>query len=319
MLHFSNLDIRRAKPGFSEAYYRLFESLDTLVPVILQRHNMGEAEQFQLLDGETNAVISFTTPQNAFVLKLAPNDDLATEVYWYEKVQRAQLASVALVAHDLTKTHVPYMYIIMMHSSGYDLRNATSTHQRAAGIAVGHYLRQLHALPAGGFGALAADHAWTHTDSVTPIHDSLLRSGVTYWKDTLFSPFEIANVENLLLQPHMQVMSPALLHGDVGLPNVLFQVENTQLTLTAMIDPGEIVGGDPMLDLAIATNDFDAFGAGVLHGYTQQQPLTEEEHYRLRVLQLCTLYWSSCWHYATQRDYTRPLHHFRTVFQELMP
>jgi fructosamine-3-kinase len=78
-----------------------------------------------------------------------------------------------------------------------------------------------------------------------------------------------------------------LLHGDFTGGNVLSSQEEI-----CIIDPGEIVIGDPMSDLGYSQNTSlnEIFRAGVLDGYTKNNALTDVEHDRFlrwRLLRQC--------------------------------
>jgi len=101
----------------------------------------------------------------------------------------------------------------------------------------------------------------------------------------------------------LAVAHPRLIHADINPANALFRVEGDAVHRVALIDPGHIVGGDPLFDLAGGTNDRDAFGAGVWAGYTEDHSLAPDEEYRYRQLLLLSYYWTACWQFDTGRDY----------------
>ncbi len=69
--------------------------------------------------------------------------------------------------------------------------------------------------------------------------------------------------------------------------------------LAGLIDPGSIIGGDPLFDLS---GDSDDYSVGIWEVYTQNSPLAEEERYRWERLGLISLYRTTCWQFTTHRE-----------------
>jgi fructosamine-3-kinase len=71
---------------------------------------------------------------------------------------------------------------------------------------------------------------------------------------------------------------PFLLHGDITGGNVIINSAGTVI----FIDPGEIIGGDPMADLGYSQTSqcSPEFRNGVWRGYNMEEKLTPEENER---------------------------------------
>jgi hypothetical protein len=72
-----------------------------------------------------------------------------------------------------------------------------------------------------------------------------------------------------------------------------------------------------MLNVAMATNDFDAFGRGFLQWYAESSGLSGTQERKLRIFRAALLCWSTCWHHATHRNTDGPHRRFRAVIGEL--
>jgi aminoglycoside phosphotransferase (APT) family kinase protein len=138
----------------------------------------------------------------------------------------------------------------------------------SAGQKLGDLLHRLHQIRVSGVG-LIRNGAWEASDfgsfiaenvqrfSMLPIQELLeiqdLRSGVLRELSVFVERCRDARIE------------PRLLHGDIGLDNIIRQGADA----IVLIDPGWCIGGDPLLDVSyflVLTGD-PAVSAGFRDGY----------------------------------------------------
>lgn len=109
---------------------------------------------------------------------------------------------------------------------------------RALGCHLGETLGQLHAIPVGGVGTLRAGR-WQATNWGRFTADTVDR----YFRD---APGAAREAMARHVKACRAFVGPRLLHSDVGLDNLVWQGDR----VTALIDPGWCIGGDPLLDVS---------------------------------------------------------------------
>ena len=312
----ANDSIERRKPGRAGLYYSLFQQLPELVDRVLQGHNI-QGHQVRQLEGETNAVVEVASTTGKLIIKISPYDDLATERYFYEALTRRELPAPKVVAADFSRHNVPFMYEILEYIEGSDVDHLIVAKHERAGNAVGRILRRLHGIEVPGFGHPMPDGSWSHASFRDALIDEYFNEAEVGVADQVLNRTEIDRVRRILAHAGLGTARARLTHCDAGRGNFLFTAE-AEPKLKAIIDPGGIIGGDPLWDLAIATNDFDSFGKGVKAGYTSEDAeLSASEARRLKTYQLLSLYWSTCWHIRVKQDHSVALQHFRHLLAEV--
>lgn len=309
-----SVDTRVLRPGASEAYHAVHEELGELVPAILRSSGLAARGTARILSGETNAVVWVPTDHGEVLVKLSPYSDLATEVYFVTRLSEHRLPGPELLSFDVSSSR--YQWVMYRPSSGVSADHLPASQRARAGSLVGAFLRALHSVGESGFGGVGSDGAWTHRSMSAALRMAYFDGSFAAERSRLLSDGEVALVSEFLGDDSLWVSEPRLLHGDMALGNFLFEREGSELRLACVIDPGEIIGGDPMLDVAGGSNDFDDFGRGLLEGYGESS-LKDEERSRLYRLQAVTLQWSACWHLRYGLDHREPLAHLRRVLSEL--
>lgn len=309
--------VGRRKPGRDSRYYLLLRQLPGLVDRVLQAHDISGAYSVRQLKGETNAVVEVASSKGKLIIKLSPYDDLAAEPYFYETLRRYGLPVPEVVAADFTRRTIPFMYEIFEHLDGADVDHLTLSQHERAGSIIGGAMRRMHRIEMPGFGHPMPDASWSHANFADALMDEYFNEAEVGVAVQVFDPNEIDQVGQILARADFSVSQARLIHCDAGRGNFLFTV-GTEPELKAIIDPGGIIGGDPLWDLAIATNDFDSFGKGVREGYVSEGPdLAVSESRSLRIYHLLSLYWSTCWHVRAKQDHSVPLLRFRHVMAEM--
>jgi len=182
------------------------------------------------------------------------------------------------------------------------MRSVPKELHQQAGVLVGEILRAMHGVKVDGFGWPLPKGGWGVTSWLDALHQNYFDSSMEK-KHEVFADEEIKQVEQItFFNEKLNIVEPRLIHSDVGHGNSLYKITDHQLSLVGFIDPNGIIGGDPMFDVSLDT-ETDDFNKGVWEGYTKKNALSPEEEYRLGHLGLLKSYWSTCWHYATGRDY----------------
>jgi hypothetical protein len=233
--------------------------------------------------------VRVSTPATHVVLVIAAEGDLAAEVFWLRALAASNLPIPRLIAHDLSCGVVPFTYAVESYVGGAPLdRLADEPRSRLVARQAGRTLRRAHQISAPGFGRPTVTGRWparTWRDALQgwlERHDLRARA-----EEALGAEPATALFDATLDHPALACERPSTIHGAVEPSRAIVTVgETTQLE--ALTRPGELVGGDPMFDLAhgLLPRHPAAFRQGLLEGYTAAGPLAPEQDERLRRLSL---------------------------------
>lgn len=311
-----NLAMAQAKAGRSRDYQEIATHLALYVERVLAHLGIQPAG-VTVLDSETNVTMRVDTPETRYVLKISPwPDDLYVSTYFYQRLEATGAPIPRVVAFDDSRTVIPYDVQVLAWIDGADGRDLPPGLQEEAGRLMGRALRQIHGLSTDGVGSPQPEGGWSAASWRAALrHDFGYDRRVTR---ALFRPQEIAAIEAVVLADvRMEPAQPRLIHGDVVSANGLFRIEGGALRLVGLIDPGGVVGGDPMFDLAGGTDTQSPFATGLWAGYVEGRPLSGAEEYRYRRLLLWSYYTAACWRQATGRDSAPWQEHALEVLKEL--
>jgi Ser/Thr protein kinase RdoA (MazF antagonist) len=295
-------DLLSAKAARSPSYGDIVAHLDDYLRRLLRCLDIRPCGAC-VLESETTVAVRVWGVEGTYLIKISPTrGDLFVSDYFYARLAEWGLSVPRVLLHDDTATLIPYEAQVLTWLDGVDLRGVPQALHRPAGTLVGRFLRTLHQIPADGFGTPYPIGGWSVSSWLDALrHDYRYRHDVAH---AVFTPAQVDVIEAATFDnARLAIGRPHLIHADVNPANVLFRTEGDTVHLVALIDPGPIVGGDPLFDLAGATNDRDAFGSGVWDGYTEGAPLAHDEEYRYRQLLLLSYYWTACWQYDTGHDY----------------
>lgn len=244
---------------------------------------------------DTNSVFRLDVGDESFALKIFTDSKEAGQFYTNKAFNRLALendiSTPWIIYSNDDRELLPAPWIIWEWAPGRLSHEIESEGERnSAAVATGKELRRLHGIETDGFGRIDADDKWTGKDVKSTVEfyinriNNLKEKGGNPFSDRQWRDIFLATAESKEL---LSFDTPHLLHGDITGGNVL--VENGKITL---IDPGEIISGDPMADLGYSqiTSLSPIFSAGVYEGYTKDHPLTEEENNRFmrwRLLRQC--------------------------------
>jgi aminoglycoside phosphotransferase (APT) family kinase protein len=296
-----NLALAQAKAGRSRDYRQIATHLALYVERVLAHLDIQPAG-VTVLDGETNVTMRVDTAEARYVLKISPwPDDLSVSTYYYQRLEATGAPIPRVVAFDDSRTVIPYDVQVLAWIDGTDGRDLPPQFQEEAGRLMGRALRQIHGLNTDGVGSPLPAGGWSAAS-----WREALRQNVGYDRrvtHTLFRSHEIAAIEAIVLDDaRVEPAQPRLIHGDIVSANGLYRIEGGAVRLVGLIDPGGMVGGDPMFDLAGGTDTQNPFARGLWAGYVESRALTGAEEYRYRRLLLWSYYTAACWHHATGRD-----------------
>jgi hypothetical protein len=294
--------IRKSKPGYPEGYYDIFENLENYAPKVFKKTGINPKE-IKVMEGETGVILKVFDGNNNIITKINPfPGDLFTSNYFFKKLENFDVPVPQVLYFDDSRSIIPYDFQVLDYIDGVDIRSIPEKFHHKAGFLVGEILRKIHQVKVDGFGWPLSEGGWGASSWLEALRNNYFDSSMNR-KHEIFSDEEIQKIEQLtFFNEQLDISESKLIHSDVGHGNSLYNITDGKLYLVGFIDPDGLIGGDPILDVPLENSDED-FERGVWSGYTKQAQLTPEEKYRHKHLKLLTGYWSTCWHYATSRDY----------------
>jgi hypothetical protein len=236
--------------------------------------------------------VRVSTPSSHVVLVLAIDGDLAAEVFWLRALAASNLPIPRLLAHDLSLTRLPCSYAIESYTGGSPLdRLEDGPRMRLLARQIGRTLRRSHLTSAPGFGRPALSGRWPAASWRDALggwlarHETLARA-----EEALGTQAAAALRVATLDHPALECAQPCVIHGAVEPARAIVTIGDT-VQLEALTRPGELVGGDPMFDLAhgLLPRHPATFRQGLLEGYSAPGPLDAQQEGRLRRLRLLLL------------------------------
>jgi hypothetical protein len=284
-----NREVPADDPTCSDARRRVHARLGEYAALIVAPLNLRPTAATLLAADDERIEVRVSTPGAHIVLVIAPDGDLAAEIFYLRMLAEKFLPVPRLIAHDLTCTLVPFTYAIESYAGGAPLdRLDNGPLMRVAARQVGRTLRRAHQIAAPGFGRPTTTGRWPARG---------WRETLAAWLAQRETPARAAEVLGAgalaalwaatLDHPSLVVEGPRVIHGAVEPARALVTTgESAQLE--ALARPGAIVGGDPLFDLAYGTlpRHPAAFRQGLLEGYSASGPLASDQEQRLGRLRL---------------------------------
>lgn len=302
-IHIAQPNTRKSKPSYSKEFYDIFENLDEYSEKIFSATRI-RPKKITLLEGETSVILKVFDGSNNIIVKIDPfPGNLFISNYFYQRLEETDVPVPKVFHFDDSCKIIPYDFQVLEFLDGTDLRKIPTKFYKQAGVLVGKALKKVHNIKTNGFGYPLTSDRWSAKSWLESLRTNYFDSSLEKNYE-IFSKDEIENIEKVTFyNERLNISLPSLIHSDVGHGNGLYLVKGNDLSLVGFIDPGGIIGGDPMFDLAVGSNINDDFGNGIWEGYIKQPSLAREELYRFNHLKLLSLYWSTCWHYATKREF----------------
>jgi len=291
----------------AEIWRRVLRHLGDYTAQVVRTLNVRPREVRLLEETRSYVTVRVSTNVEHLVLKLVPEGSIAAEVYCYRAMGEQQVPAPRVIHHDATGSLVPCPYTLTTYVGG--VRAAQLDDQgrlRVAARQVGRALRRLHRSDAAGWGQPLSDRRWSATSwraALAWLHNE---TGAAIYTPLLLNEAQWATFKGATFeQEQLDIEQPQLIHGGLR-PERVFCTPGEHVQLEALVDPGPLVGGDPMYDLAwgLLPCHAAAFREGLLEGYSASAPLTPAEQRRLDRLLLLVSFWETCRQYAHGEDHT---------------
>jgi hypothetical protein len=286
--------------GLSDAWRRVLGRLGEYTRLIVRGLNLRPTAATVL--GQTNdaVLVRLTTRGEHLVVRIAPEADLSGAVYFARALAAQSLPATPLISADLSRTLGPFAYTVERYVCGVPATHITEQHVlRAAARQAGRVLRRAHRIAAPGWGRPGSLGRWA-TPGWTHMLKQLNQHYAPPPVDVLvFNEEERSAVQNVLSDTRLLLGQARLMHGNFGPHAARFTLGGDTVQIEALVEPGILVGGDPLLDLASGLNP--AYPAdwrdGLYEGYMALGALNEHERARLPLLEALSCYWSACRRY----------------------
>ena len=283
-------DARADAEGRGEsARRRVLGRLGEYASIIVGPLNLRPSAAILLAADDERIEVRISTPTSHVVLVIVPDGDLAAEVFFLRALAGKHLPVPRLIGHDLSCAIVPFTYALESYAGGMPLdRLEDHSVVRVAARQLGRTLRRAHQLSAPGFGRPTTTGRWPSRTWIDTLNGWLARRAVLERAEELLGA-ECATAwrKATLDHPALAWERPCLIHGAVDPARAIVTVGDG-VQLEALSRPGEIVGGDPLFDLAhgLLPRYPAAFRRGLIEGYTATGLLTAEQERRLQRLRL---------------------------------
>lgn len=258
---------------------------------IWQAHGLGSITAIQPLPrGMNNRA---TIVNDAFVIRFDLLDlpgvcRYVGEQIAYERTRAAGIPGPEVVTLDLTRSLIPYHYIILTRTEGTplidDWQTLNTTQQIDLGREAGHYLALMHEIEFEGFGKLGRLDStpwpcwYDHVDDFFERFASVLVQQQALDEATYTRlRTQIDRLRPLLDLPGSR---GRLVHSDYQFENVLHKDGR----ITAVLDYEWSIAGDPAWDFRIDEWwDYDCPGIGryMMEGYAAVRALTDDHQLRV--------------------------------------
>lgn len=268
---------------------RMLGRLGEYAAIIVGPLNLRPTAAALLSADEQRIEVRISTAGSHVVLVIAPDGDLAAEVFFLRALAGANLPIPRLIAHDLGCVAVPFTYAIESYAGGMSLgRVEDAALMRIAARQIARTLRRGHQSAVPGFGRPTTTGRWPARSWTEVLGAWLERREVPARAEQILGAEGAAALWAATLDhPALAGGQPKLIHGAVE-PSRALVTLGEGIQLEALARPGEIVGGDPLFDLAhgLLPRHPAAFRQGLIEGYTARGPLSPEAEQRLKRLRL---------------------------------
>jgi hypothetical protein len=323
MIDYSQLNhyVPPVAEGISDTWKRAMARLGEYTAIVVRALNVRPTAVALAAQTEAHLLVRITTQHEHLILRVAPEDDLAAYTYFCRALSGQAIPTTPIIQRDLTRALVPFAYTLERHVPGVAAATLTADHLlHGAGRQAGRALRRVHRITVPGFGRPTPGGRWpsgTWTTTLNRIGRSLAPPPVD---SLVFGPAARAAVATILNDPRLACPRPVLIHGAFG-PHAVRCTAAEHVHLEALVEPGALIGGDGLFDLACALRPVfpAAWREGFHDGYCAAAPLSEDETARLPLLRLLACYWGACNRYMRAEPHAADHEEALRLLDDLCP
>jgi aminoglycoside phosphotransferase (APT) family kinase protein len=288
----NRLDIDPDDPSYSDVRRRVLGRLGEYASLAIGPLNLRPTAATLLREDNQRVELRVSTPSSHVVLVIAADGDLMPEVFWLRALAASNLPIPRLITHDLSLTTLPFAYALESYIGGSPLDwLEDGPRMRVLARQAGRTLRRAHQVAAPGYGRPAPTGRWPAASWPAALGGWLARrETLARAEEALGLECAVALIDATIDHPALACAWPCVIHGAVEPDHMIVTVGDT-MQLEALTRPGELVGGDPIFDLAhgLLPRHPATFRQGLIEGYSASGPLDAEQQGRLRRLGLLLL------------------------------
>jgi hypothetical protein len=285
-------DIDPDDPSYSDVRRRVLGRLGEYASLAISPLNLRPTAAALLREDDQRVELRISTPSSHVVLVIATDGDLTPEVFWLRALAATNLPIPRLIAHDLSLNTLPFAYALESYIGGSPLEwLEDGPRMRVLARQAGRTLRRSHQVAAPGYGRPALNGRWPAESWPAALNGWLTRrETLARAEEVLGLECAVALIDATIDHPALAGVRPCVIHGAVEPARMIVTVGDT-MQLEALTRPGELVGGDPLFDLAhgLLPRHPATFRQGIFEGYSASGPLDAEQEARLRRLSLLLL------------------------------
>jgi len=199
-------------------------------------------------------VIEATTARfpTGVVLKASREQSVRAEMYAARCAERAGVPVPAILAEGTDQRLPGQDWFVMRRAKGQPWASvAQADAQRVRTLDdIGHVFASLHGVPMRNYGPLTPGLSGRYLSWSGWLHAELLSCSQPLIQESHLPPHFMHMAEDVLqsLAPQLENVRPALLHGDLGDGEIF--VDPRSGAVTAVVDWGDALSGDPLYDFA---------------------------------------------------------------------
>lgn len=290
-----------------EIWRRVLRNLGGYTAAIVRQLNLRPQEVRLLEETPSYVAVRVSTAQEHLILRFAPEGDFGAEVYYNRAMQKLFIPAPLVIQYDPSASYVPCPYLVESYIGGRRADQIEEEERLWAGARqLGRTLRRIHRTSSPGFGYPLKHESWSHQSWRSALATLFNTSGAAIYAPLLLSEKQWACFKAATLDsPLLDIEQARLIHGAIR-PASLVCTPGEHVQFQALLQPGPLIGGDPLYDLAcgLLPTHPEAFRAGLLEGYSALNALTAEEEQRLDRLLMFVCFSDACRHYAHGLDHS---------------
>lgn len=297
--HLNQLDVSAERT--SDAQRRVLARLGDDVALIVRQLQLRPTATTRLDEDGRCILVRVTSPGEHVLIRIAPDGDLAADLFFSRALERRNIPTARVLYADLTRAQFPFAYLVETFVGGLRADTLHADYQlRAVGMQLGRIARRLHQIPVPGWGRPPSGshlRSWSAVSWQEVVEGLLAEGALDAVGRMLFGEEVQARILAQLHADDDRLGEPRLVHGDLG-PQRLIVTPGEQTQLLALVEPGPLIGGDPLFDLARASGPTQpaAFAEGFVMGYAAAA-LPAADQRRLWRMRLLESYLSACRQY----------------------